>query len=109
MKTHEDTPTNSGSSEQFPIRDFDDISQDHYEPIQLNPPITEEEGSSEQFPIRDFDDISQDHYEPIQLNPPITEEEKLYHGATLSKFQFELLLLNMQATHGWSNSSMDSL
>lgn len=77
VETHEDTPSSSGPSEQFPRRDFDDISQDHYE--------------------------------HIQLNPPIAEEEKLYHGATLTKFQFELLLLNLQATHGWSNSSMDSL
>ena len=48
--------------------------------------------------MRDFDDISQDHYESIQLNPPFAEEEKLYDGATLSKFQIELLLLNLQAT-----------
>ena len=59
--------------------------------------------------MREFDDISQDHYQPIQLNPSIAEEDKLYPGTNiLSKFQFELLLLNLQATHGWSNSSMNN-
>ena len=64
-------------------------------------------GPSAEVPMRDFDDISQDHYELVQLNPPIAEENKLYPRATLTKFQFELLLLNLQATHGWSNSSMN--
>lgn len=42
MKIHEDTPSTSGPSAKFPMRDFDDVSQEQYEPIQLNPPIVEE-------------------------------------------------------------------
>ena len=80
MEIHEDTPSNYGPSAEFPMRDFDDISQDHYEPIQQNPPIAEED-----------------------------KLDKLYLRATLSKFQLEVLLLNLQATHGCSNSSMDTL
>ena len=51
--------------------------------------------------MRKFDDISQDHNKPIQLNHSIAEEDKLHPRANiLSKFQFELLLLNPQVTHG---------
>ena len=42
MEIHEATPSTSGPSAEVPMRDFDDISQDHYELVQLNPPIAEE-------------------------------------------------------------------